>query len=291
MIFSQQWVTELNKEYSPAVVIIVNMKDGELENYGSGFNVRQDGLIVTNYHVVKEADKIKVIFKNGDEFEAIHYLFVDENKDFVIIKIPGFELPTVQLANSETVEIGNEVIAIGNPKGAWHTVTDGIISQKVDFNGYVMFQTNVFIAPGSSGGPLFNNKKETIGVTSSGIGEGMDINFAIPINYVRGAINSLDYNSSKIIGFDIKKVTYRPPSNISSQSSTNVPNKYQPRKYYNKDRETLKSMSKRKKVLFGCGSVCSAYTIILANDKNYRPAAILPGILAIIFYASAIITE
>lgn len=222
IIFSQKWVTQLNNEYSPAVVIVGNQQNGELLSYGSGFNISKDGLIVTNYHVVKEADKIIVKFKNGDEFEGQHYSYVDEEKDFVIIKIPGFDLPTVKLGNSNKVDIGNEVIAIGNPLQAWHSVTKGIISQKVDYGSFKMFQTDVFIAPGSSGGPLFNNKKEIIGVTSSGIRPGLDINYAIPINYVIGANNSSNYNSTKSIGFDIKKVVYRQPSNDNNKSIASV---------------------------------------------------------------------
>jgi|TARA_B100001971_G_C18114962_1_gene496299 hypothetical protein len=226
IIFSQNWVTQLNKDYSPAVVIVGNQQNGVVVGFGSGFNINKNGLIVTNYHVVKEADKILVKFKNGDEFEGQYYSYVDEEKDFVIIKIPGFDLPTAKLGNSNKVDIGNEVIAIGNPWGAWHSVTKGIISQKVDFGGYKMFQTDVSIAKGSSGGPLFNNKKEIIGVTTSGYEEGLGINYAIPINYLRGplrgGIYSLDFKSKKSIGFDIKKVAYSQPYNDNNKSTASV---------------------------------------------------------------------
>ena len=260
IIFSQKWVTQLNDEYSPAVVIVVNQQNGELLSYGSGFNISKDGLIVTNYHVVKEADKIIVKFKNGDVFEGQHYSYVDEEKDFVIIKIPGFDLPTVKFGNSNKVEIGNEVIAIGNPKGAWHTVTKGIISQKVDYGRYKMFQTDVFIAPGSSGGPLFNNKKEIIGVTTSGIEVGLDINYVIPINYVIGAKNSSNNKSTKSIGFDIKKVTYRQPSNNTNKSTNSDAQKIES---VSPSSSSNTSLSPAEDSFYGCVGLYCCYLLIL----------------------------
>jgi len=222
IIFSQNWVTQLNKKYSPAVVVIENQQYGEIKSFGTGFNISENGLIVTNYHVVEEAEKIIVRFKNGDEYDGHYYTYVDKDKDFVIIKIPGYELPTVELGNSNKVEIGNEVIAIGNPLGAWHSVTKGIISQNIDYGSFRMFQTDVFIAPGSSGGPLFNNKKEIIGVTTSGISPGLDINYAIPINYVQGAINSSSPSTKKNIGFDHDKRLDEFISIVKSLSYNNI---------------------------------------------------------------------
>ena len=93
-----------------------------------------------------------------------------------------------------------------------------------------MFQTDVFIAPGSSGGPLFNDKKEIVGVTTSGIEEGLDINYAIPINYVIGAIKSLDDKTKQYIGFDIKNALYRPPTNKTSQTVINASTNQEPNK-------------------------------------------------------------
>jgi hypothetical protein len=182
--FGQKWVVPVYKKYSPATCIVIGYVNNQPYGFGTGFNVDEDGLIVTNYHVVKDAEIIIVQFMDGESFEVLGYTFFDKTKDICVMKISGSSLPIVKIGNSDDVEIGEEVIAIGNPEGAWHSVTKGIISQIVDLGTHKMFQTDVFIAPGSSGGPLFNQYGHVIGVTTGGLKEGMDINFAVPMNFV-----------------------------------------------------------------------------------------------------------
>ena len=126
----EDWREVLYEKYSPSVVIVLRIENDEITGIGSGFNIDKNGLIVTNYHVVKEGDGVVVKFKNGDSFEALHYTFVDEVKDFVILKIPGYELPVSSFGNSDKIKIGQDVVAIGNPKDQFHVMTSGIISQK-----------------------------------------------------------------------------------------------------------------------------------------------------------------
>jgi hypothetical protein len=202
---AENWKEVLYEKYAPSVVVVVRMNNNEVTGFGSGFNVDKNGLIVTNYHVIEEGDRVEVKFKDGDSYEALHYIFVDKDKDFVILKIAGHDLPYSNFGNSEEVKIGQEVVAIGNPEGAFHSMTSGIISQKIQVGSHQLFQTDVTIAPGSSGGPLFNSNNQIIGITSSGLKVGLDINYAIPSKYVQGAINSHSSNTKKLIGFDRNK--------------------------------------------------------------------------------------
>lgn len=258
VIFCQGWFSDENwkeslySNYSPAVVIVyaLDNNDNVLSN-GSGFNVNESGSIVTNYHVIKEAPKVKVEFKNGDRFDVLEYNFVDKDKDFAILKIAGFNLPTINLGNSDNVKIGQEVVAIGNPSGQWHSMTMGIISQRRQFPGMEMLQTDVTIAPGSSGGPLFNEEKEVIGITSGGLGQGLDINLAIPSNYVLGAIKAGFRLTRKNVGFDIKKITYSNKTpKTKTPPTTNRPQTAQEKYEKEQSDDTIF-------LLTGCG--CVAY--------------------------------
>ena len=183
-VFGQKWVVDVNKKYSPATCIVIGYINNQPYGFGTGFNIDKNGLIVTNYHVVKDAEVILVQFKDGEAFEVLGYTFLDETKDICVMKISGSSLPIVKIGNSDDVDIGEEVIAIGNPEGAWHSVTKGIISQIVDFGTHKMFQTDVFISQGSSGGPLFNQYGHVIGVTTGVFKEGLDINYAVPTNFI-----------------------------------------------------------------------------------------------------------
>ena len=190
LLFPSDWISNINKQYTDAIVQIVNMQNNEPFAYGSGFIVGADGVIITNFHVIEGAHKIIVVNKDKEEFEVRGYYILNEKKDYAILKIAGFELPIVELGNSKYTEIGDEVLAIGHPQGLSYTVTDGIISQVRNFSGSKIFQMNTAIDHGSSGGPLFNKQGKVIGITSAGF-EGEDFNFAIPINYINGELLSM----------------------------------------------------------------------------------------------------
>lgn len=221
-VTDENWREVLYEKYAPSVVIVSRMNNNEVTGFGSGFNIDKNGLIVTNYHVIQEGDGVIVKFKNGDSFEALHYTFVDKDKDFVILEIAGYDLPYSNFGNSDDIKIGQEVVAIGNPEGEFHTMTSGIISQKKQVGSHQLFVTDVTIAPGSSGGPLFNSDNQVIGITSSGLGLGLDINYAIPSKYVQGAINSSSSNTKKLIGFDRDKRLDEYISIVKKQGYYNV---------------------------------------------------------------------
>ncbi|MBU1162542.1 MAG: Do family serine endopeptidase, partial [Proteobacteria bacterium] len=162
---------------------------------GSGFIIDKEGLIVTNNHVIENADKIKVKLKNGKEFDA-EIVGRDPNTDIALIKIKSKNnLPVVKLGNSDALKVGQWVVAIGSPFGLEHTVTAGIVSAKGRIIGsgpYDDFiQTDASINPGNSGGPLINMEGEVIGINTAIIASGQGIGFAIPINSAKRIVDQL----------------------------------------------------------------------------------------------------
>jgi len=181
---------------------------------GSGFIFSEEGYIITNNHVVERATDIKVILQNGDSYDA-EIIGTDPKSDLALLKIESkSKLPAVRFGNSDRLEIGDWVLAIGNPFGLGHTVTVGIISAKgrsLGLGSYDDFlQTDAAINPGNSGGPLFNFNGEVIGVNSAIIAGGQGIGFAIPINMTKNVVSQLR-NGGKVvrgwIGVYVQRVT------------------------------------------------------------------------------------
>ena len=156
---------------------------------GSGFIISQDGYILTNNHVVGGADEIEVTLNDGRQLRA-QLIGADEKSDVAVIKVEGNNLPILQIGNSGQIEIGEWVLAVGNPFGLSATLTVGVISAMgragmgiTDYEEFI--QTDAAINPGNSGGPLLNIKGEVIGINTaiySRSGGYMGIGFAIPIN-------------------------------------------------------------------------------------------------------------
>ena len=162
---------------------------------GSGFIIDKAGFIVTNNHVVENADKIKVKLKDGDEYDA-ELVGRDPNTDLALIKIDAKkELPTVKTGNSDSLRVGQWVVAIGSPFGFEQTVTAGIVSAKgrvIGSGPYDDFiQTDASINPGNSGGPLINLQGEVVGINTAIIASGQGIGFAIPITMAKGIVDQL----------------------------------------------------------------------------------------------------
>src|SRR5438874_3068415 len=164
---------------------------------GSGVIVTNEGHIITNNHVVDQVDEIEVQLSDGQTKKA-RVVGADEQVDLAVLKIDNPGVKPLKLADSDTVQPGDFVLAIGNPFGFEETVTDGIISSKgrpnrTDFFGDLI-QTNAAINPGNSGGPLINLRGEVIGINTaiaSTTGGSQGIGFAIPSNTVRTALESL----------------------------------------------------------------------------------------------------
>jgi Do/DeqQ family serine protease len=162
---------------------------------GSGVIVDKEGYILTNYHVIEEADKVKVRLNDGREFTAT-VKGQDSRTDLAVLHIKAKDLPVATLGDSEKLEVGEWAIAIGSPFGLEHTVTVGVISAKgrsgFGTGTYEDFvQTDASINPGNSGGPLINIDGEVIGINAMIIQPGTGIGFAIPINMAKQILYDL----------------------------------------------------------------------------------------------------
>jgi serine protease Do len=162
----------------------------ERSSLGSGFIISKDGYVITNHHVVKDADEIIVRLNDRSEFVA-ELVGSDARSDIAVLKLDGKNLPHLKFGDSDKVTVGEWVLAIGSPFGFDYSVTAGIISaigRSLPNENYVPFiQTDVAINPGNSGGPLFNLDGEVIGVNSqiySRTGGFMGLSFAVPVNVV-----------------------------------------------------------------------------------------------------------
>ena len=166
---------------------------------GSGFIISTDGYVVTNNHVIAEADEIKVKLQGEDESYDAELIGRDQETDLALLKIkPKNTLPTLSFGDSDSVKVGQWVMAIGNPFGLDHSVTAGIISAKGRIIGSGPFddfiQTDASINPGNSGGPLLNMDGEVIGINTAIIASGQGIGFAIPATMAKRVIAQLRDN-------------------------------------------------------------------------------------------------
>jgi serine protease Do len=176
---------------------------------GSGFIISKDGYIMTNNHVVGDVDKITVELQDGRRFENAKLIGTDPDSEVALIKINGNDFPVLPMGNSDKIEIGDWVIAIGNPFGLSETVTVGVISavgrSNVHIAAYEDFiQTDAAINPGNSGGPLINLDGQVIGINTAIFSESggyMGIGFAIPINMARSIEQQLKENGKVIRGY------------------------------------------------------------------------------------------
>lgn len=165
------------------------------ESLGSGVIIKKEGYILTNNHVIKGADSIKVTLLDGRSFEG-KVIGTDPKTDLALLKVDvKNNLPVAKLATSDDARIGSWAIAIGNPYGLDHTITVGVVSAKGRSIGLATYedfiQTDASINPGNSGGPLVNIKGEVIGINTAIVAQAQGIGFAIPINIAIKIIDSL----------------------------------------------------------------------------------------------------
>jgi len=173
---------------------------------GTGFIIDKNGHIITNNHVVEDADKIKVKLKDEREFEA-RIIGRDPQTDLALIKIEakGGDLPVASLGRSADLKVGQWVVAVGSPFGLEQTVTAGIVSAKgrvIGSGPYDNFiQTDASINPGNSGGPLLNLNGEVVGINTAIIAHGQGIGFAIPIDMAAQIVGQLKENGEVTRGW------------------------------------------------------------------------------------------
>jgi serine protease Do len=156
------------------------------QSLGTGFVVSQDGLIATNLHVIAGNSAITVTLSDHREFQVVEIWNGDRQRDLVIMRIQAKKLPVIPLGDSDNIHPGDSVVAIGHPLGLEDTVSNGLVSavRKLD-KGLTVLQISAPIAPGSSGGPIFNDHGEVIGVATAIMLGGQNINFGVPISYLK----------------------------------------------------------------------------------------------------------
>lgn len=200
-------VKDIAKKSSSVVYVEVYDEDGNVIASGSGFVISSDGKVVTNYHVIDGAYSAKIMLSNGTKYDVQGVYGYDKTADIAILKVNASGLSSVTLGNSDAIELGESVVAIGSPEGLQNTVSTGIVSSiriSNERKGYKDFQISVPINHGSSGGALFNMYGEAVGITYAGYDTTGDLNFAIPINDLNKFINVSDLTTlPKLNGFDM----------------------------------------------------------------------------------------
>ena len=193
----------LAKRADPAVATVKARAERETPNgrrrvvtegLGTAFVYNPDGYLLTNNHVIEEATNVRVSFFDGRDYDA-SVVGRDKHTDVAVLKVDQTGLPSLPLGDSDALEVGDWVVAIGNPFGLSHTVSAGILSAKgrtredvkgLDEEGYFNFlQTDASINPGNSGGPLMNVRGEVVGINAAVRANANNIGFAIPINMVK----------------------------------------------------------------------------------------------------------
>jgi len=197
---------------------------------GSGVIIDKSGLILTNNHVIKDADEITVRFANKQEAKG-KIVGTDGKTDLAVIRVTAKEdLPVAALGNSDSLRVGEWAIAIGNPFGLDHTLTVGVVSatgrSEVGIAAYENFiQTDASINPGNSGGPLLNIQGEVIGINTAIVASGQGIGFAIPINMARKVMDEL-VKKGKVtrgwLGIGIQPLTPELAKSFSLQAEEGV---------------------------------------------------------------------
>ncbi len=184
----------------PGVVhVTVTAKATGRRSLGSGFLISADGFVVTNHHVVDREGVIKVRLQDGREFTA-DAVGRDASTDVALLRLrsDSRDLPYCYLGDSDVLEVGDWVVAIGNPFGLDHSVSHGMISAKERVIGVGAFddflQTDASINPGNSGGPLFNFRGEVVGVNTAIVAQGQGIGFAVPANLLKDLLPQLREN-------------------------------------------------------------------------------------------------
>ncbi len=212
---NEQFKDFFGDEYFERFFGDVPKREYKQKSLGSGFIIDKSGLILTNHHVVGKADEIRVTTSDGKDYTA-KLIGSDKKTDIALIKIENGDedFPYAAMGNSEALEIGEWVIAIGNPFGLGATVTAGIVSAKgrtIGSGPYDDFiQTDASINPGNSGGPLFNIKGEVVGINTAIIQNANGIGFAIPIDMAKAIISQLKdtgHVTRGWLGVYIQKIT------------------------------------------------------------------------------------
>ena len=184
------------KAFQSTVLLVMEDTNGQPLSLGSGFFVGE-GQIATNLHVVEGAGRgYAKLVGQETKFNIEAYTAIDERRDLIILKATAFGSQIISLGNSDLVQVGETVYAVGNPRGLEGTFSDGIISSIRPVGTDKLIQITAPLSPGSSGGPVLNRRGEVIGVSVLTIRDGQNLNFAIPSNYLKALLTKVKYTRS-----------------------------------------------------------------------------------------------
>lgn len=221
---AQMTVKDIAKESNKVLLLYAYDKHEFEIASGSGFIVSEDGKILTNYHVIEGASSIKAVDNNGKSIKIKGIYYYNEEQDIALLQLDSNnKFPYVKLGDSDDLMQGDEIVAIGSPRGLQNSVSEGIVSRvrKDARAGYDDLQISAAISPGSSGGPLFNMKGEVVGITYAKLKDAENINFAIPINEAKPIISrEKTLSPISVISKEDEKPTYEGFVNFLYQKYT-----------------------------------------------------------------------
>jgi len=183
---------DIAKQAFPSVVMLIMEDDnGQPLSLGSGFFVRED-IVATNLHVVEGATGgfAKIVGKK-QKYDITGYVAIDHRMDLVLLKINKVKAPVITLGDSSKIAVGDEIFAVGNPKGLEGTFSKGIISAIRKIAEDTLLQITAPISPGSSGGPILNSEGNVIGISVATFKGGQNLNFAIPVSYLSNLLTNI----------------------------------------------------------------------------------------------------
>lgn len=180
--------SQIASDTRPAVVTVRAFESDAEAGHGTGFLVREDGVLVTNHHVVDGADSLEVELENGEIYDNVYVVGRDERRDLILLQIPATGLPTLAVADDRDVTAGDAIYVMGHPLGLEYTFSDGLLSARRTHGGVTYLQISAPISAGSSGGPVLDERGRAIGVATLTGTAGQNLNIAIPARHVTGML-------------------------------------------------------------------------------------------------------
>jgi serine protease Do len=206
---SDAWALTPEKIAERAIPSVVLIKTAT--GLGTGFVVSSDGLIATNLHVIGNARQAVVVLADGREFKDVEVINFDDVHDLMVLRVSVKNLTPLTLGDSTKVKVGERVVAIGHPLGLGNTVSDGLVSAVRKINPQLtVLQVSAPISHGSSGGPLFNEAGEVIGISTLIVAQGQNLNFGMPVNQLKSMLRS---------GRGTPLATWKPPESPSRRKA------------------------------------------------------------------------
>ena len=172
----------------PALVYVEALSGGTVAGTGSGVFVAANGTFITNFHVIEDADALRVRIHTGEVFDNLYLVSTDERHDLAILRVPATNVSFLPIGDDRLLGTGDPVWAMGNPLGLEGTFSDGLVSAKRLEDGVQYLQITAPISPGSSGGPVLNARAEVVGIATLSLRTGQNLNMAVPARYASGLL-------------------------------------------------------------------------------------------------------